>query len=139
LYILDRSVDLTAPLVHEFTYQAMANDLLKIEDGVKFHHEFASGSGEISSKDVILDENDSIWAEIRHSHIAECKLIGDFKKLMGENKAAASINKTETSLNDMKRILADLPQFQELKGKASIGDDVYRVCILISMIVFSTY
>lgn len=29
-------MDLQAPLVHEFTYQAMANDLLPIEDGTKY-------------------------------------------------------------------------------------------------------
>ena len=32
LIITDRSMDTVAPLLHEFTYQAMANDLLKIED-----------------------------------------------------------------------------------------------------------
>lgn len=26
-------MDLTAPLLHEFTYQAMINDLLDVEDG----------------------------------------------------------------------------------------------------------
>ncbi len=36
LIITDRSMDMMAPFVHEFTYQAMANDLLPIEDGTKF-------------------------------------------------------------------------------------------------------
>ncbi|RKP09734.1 Sec1-like protein [Thamnocephalis sphaerospora] len=131
MYVLDRSVDLVAPLVHEFTYQAMANDLLPIEDGVKFLHEFASGSGETASKEVLLDESDTIWADIRHAHIAECsgKLIADFKKLVGENKAAASMNKTDASLGDMKRILADLPQFQELKAKYSVHISLAQECM----------
>jgi hypothetical protein len=29
-------MDAMAPLIHEFTYQAMANDLLPIEDGSKY-------------------------------------------------------------------------------------------------------
>ncbi len=29
-------MDVMAPLIHEFTYQAMANDLLPIEDGSKY-------------------------------------------------------------------------------------------------------
>lgn len=33
LFITDRSMDLYAPFLHEFTYQAMVNDLLDIEDG----------------------------------------------------------------------------------------------------------
>lgn len=36
MIITDRSMDTLAPFVHEFTYQAMANDLLPIEDGTKY-------------------------------------------------------------------------------------------------------
>jgi syntaxin-binding protein 1 len=34
--VTDRAIDTVAPLIHEFTYQAMANDLLPIEDGSKY-------------------------------------------------------------------------------------------------------
>jgi syntaxin-binding protein 1 len=33
LIITDRTLDTVAPFLHEFTYQAMANDLLNIENG----------------------------------------------------------------------------------------------------------
>jgi syntaxin-binding protein 1 len=33
LFVVDRSMDPVAPFLHEFTYQAMVNDLLPIEDG----------------------------------------------------------------------------------------------------------
>ena len=36
LVITDRTMDMVAPFVHEFTYQAMANDLLPIVNGSKF-------------------------------------------------------------------------------------------------------
>jgi len=36
MIITDRTMDMIAPFVHEFTYQAMANDLLPIENGTKF-------------------------------------------------------------------------------------------------------
>ena len=36
LIVTDRAMDVMAPLIHEFTYQAMANDLLPIEDGSKY-------------------------------------------------------------------------------------------------------
>ena len=36
MLITDRTMDIAAAMVHEFTYQAMANDLLEITDGVKF-------------------------------------------------------------------------------------------------------
>ena len=36
LIITDRAMDTVAPLLHEFTYQAMANDLLPIQDGATY-------------------------------------------------------------------------------------------------------
>jgi len=36
MLITDRSIDAIAPLLHEFTYQAMANDVLPIVDGKKY-------------------------------------------------------------------------------------------------------
>lgn len=32
MFITERAMDLYAPLLHEFTYQAMCNDLLDIKD-----------------------------------------------------------------------------------------------------------
>ena len=36
LFVVDRSMDPTAPLLHEFWYQAMVNDLLPIEEGTRY-------------------------------------------------------------------------------------------------------
>jgi syntaxin-binding protein 1 len=36
MFIVDRSMDPAAPLLHEFWYQAMVNDLLPIQDGVSY-------------------------------------------------------------------------------------------------------
>lgn len=36
LVITDRTMDMISPFIHEFTYQAMANDLLPIINGMKF-------------------------------------------------------------------------------------------------------
>lgn len=38
LLITDRSMDTIAPFVHEFTYQAMVNDVLPIEDGTRYKY-----------------------------------------------------------------------------------------------------
>jgi len=36
LVITDRSMDPAAPLLHDFWYQAMVNDLLPVKDGVTY-------------------------------------------------------------------------------------------------------
>jgi hypothetical protein len=66
LLILDRSVDPVAPLLHEFTYQAMAYDLLEVENDY-YRYTFTSNTG-VQKKDVILGETDVLWPALRHMH-----------------------------------------------------------------------
>jgi syntaxin-binding protein 1 len=74
LLILERSHDPVTPLLHEFTYQAMANDLLE-----SHFQEIGGGGGKIFhftaddgvQKEITLDEKDPIWMKTRHVHIAE--------------------------------------------------------------------
>lgn len=128
LFITDRSMDPLAPLLHEFTYQAMANDLLAIEDGLKYHYKYQNADGKSEEKDAVLSDEDSVWVAIRHLHIAEAidKLSRDFRHHAGEAGAFASEG---SSLNDMRDMLASLPHMQEMKDKLSLHLTMAQDCM----------
>jgi syntaxin-binding protein 1 len=99
-------MDINAPFIHEFTYQAMVNDLLPIEDGSKFKsvvtgilnrlcadaelrfsYKFQTAAGVHEDKAATLSDADNVWTDVRHMHMREAidKLMGDFNKFLEEN------------------------------------------------------
>ncbi|KAG1907804.1 Sec1-like protein [Suillus fuscotomentosus] len=107
LIITDRSMDTVAPFIHEFTYQAMCNDLLQIDDGTKYMYKFQSSVGSYEDKIATLSDADSVWTTRMQA----------FK---GEGAA---------SLNDMKDMLANLPQYQEQREKFSLHLNMAQDCM----------
>uniref|UniRef100_A0A0E0G676 SNARE-interacting protein KEULE-like n=2 Tax=Oryza TaxID=4527 RepID=A0A0E0G676_ORYNI len=90
LLIVDRSVDQIAPIIHEWTYDAMCHDLLCM-DGNKYVHEVPSKNGSSTEKkDVLLEDHDPIWVELRHAHIADAseRLHDKMSNFVSKNKAA---------------------------------------------------
>ena len=113
-------MDLFAPLLHEFTYQAMAHDLLPIKEGDKITYRTVinEGQSDQQEKDIEISEKDKIWTENRHRHMKDTidKLMSDFHRFIKDNpnftkQSAGGAN----SLNAIKDMLAGLPQFQEMK------------------------
>ncbi|KAK7429949.1 syntaxin binding protein 1 [Neonectria magnoliae] len=133
LIITDRSMDLMAPLVHEFTYQAMAHDLLPIKDGdkVTFRTTINEGTPQAEEKDMELAEKDKIWVDNRHRHMKDTidKLMGDFQKFLDENPHFTNENTDTTNLNNIRDMLAGLPQFQEMKEAYSLHLTMAQECM----------
>lgn len=133
LVITDRSMDLMAPLVHEFTYQAMAHDLLPIKEGdkVTFHTTINQGTPEELEKDMELSEKDKIWVDNRHSHMKDTidKLMGDFQKFLDQNPHFTNEDADTTNLSAIRDMLAGLPQFQEMKEAYSLHLTMAQECM----------
>lgn len=68
LLILDRGFDCISPVLHEFTFQAMAYDTLNIKDDI-FSYSDEETDGE-KVNEISLSEEDSLWGRLRHEHIA---------------------------------------------------------------------
>ncbi|KIJ55031.1 hypothetical protein M422DRAFT_64178 [Sphaerobolus stellatus SS14] len=129
LFITDRTMDTFAPLLHEFTYQAMCNDLLPIDNGTRYRYKFQTAVGEYEDKVAVLSDADNVWTEVRHMHMREAidKLMADFNKFMQEN--AGFKGEGAASLNDMKDMLANLPQYQEMREKFSLHLNMAQECM----------
>ncbi len=126
-------MDLVAPLIHEFTYQAMAHDLLPIiEKGRSYFKTIVNeGTPEEKEKEMEIGEKDKIWVENRHRHMKDTieKIMSDFKKFIEDNPNFTNSEADATSLNAIKDMLAGLPQFQELKEAYSLHLSMAQECM----------
>ncbi|CAE7050700.1 unnamed protein product [Rhizoctonia solani] len=127
LFITDRSMDPVAPLMHEFTYQAMATDLLPIEGGTRYRYKFENSRGIYEEKVATLGETDHVWTATRHMHLlaANEKLKADFNKFLEDN---AVFRGADQSLNGVKDMLAGLPQYQETWEQFSLHLNMAGEC-----------
>lgn len=119
LLILDRSFDPISPLMHEYTYQAMANDLLSVDDGVISYK--VNTNKQEEEKQALLNEADEFWLELRHSHIA--KVIETIKERMNDiiqNNAGAALSKAngaDLDITTMAAAVKKLPEYTQTMTK----------------------
>ncbi|XP_054825286.1 SNARE-interacting protein KEULE-like [Prosopis cineraria] len=130
LLILDRSIDQIAPVIHEWTYDAMCHDLLNME-GNKYVHEVPSKTGgQPERKEVLLEDHDPIWLELRHAHIADAseRLHEKMTSFISKNKAASiqhgSRDGGEMSTKDLQKMVQALPQYSEQIDKLSLHVEI---------------
>ncbi|WOK92926.1 SNARE-interacting protein KEULE-like [Canna indica] len=129
LLIVDRSIDQIAPVIHEWTYDAMCHDLLDM-DGNKYVYEVQKPGGAVERKEALLEDNDPVWLELRNTHIADAseRLHEKMNNFVSKNKAAqlhqSSRDGAEISTKDLQKMVQALPQYTEQVEKLSLHVEI---------------
>lgn len=132
ILIVERASDALAPLVHEYTYQAMVQDIIGL-DGDKYTFKSTNAKGEEAPATVQLNDDDPLWPSLRHLHIADAidKVLDDFNNFIKNNKAAsmAKGGKDDKDLKALSEVVKSMPQFNELMKKYSMHIDLTKKCM----------
>lgn len=119
--IVDRPIDQFAPLLHDFTFQALAYDLLPIKDGVKYDYEIEKPDGVNETVTGEISDNDAEWVGLRHKHMTEVTelLSQKLEKLRRENPHLAD-SSTKASVRDLQNMIAALPGFMKTRDRFTL-------------------
>jgi len=134
ILLLDRSSDCLTPLMHDFTYQAMVNDLLTVTgDKITYKAESQENPKEKEVKDVLLNEKDKLWVEMRGDHIAKVieVLSGRIQEVV--NSSTSNVGRKEKgpnmSLAQLASALKELPEYREVMSKLSQHMHIAHECM----------
>ena len=141
LLLMDRKDDCLSPLIHEFTYEAMVNDLLSIEDDRITYESVNAGTAmegeEATSKmDALLNDNDEVWVELRGKHVADVIQVLSTKiRNIVNSESGSALTKSgkqsgkALSMNQMANALKALPEYREIMSKLSQHMQIAHQCM----------
>ncbi|XP_009865564.1 PREDICTED: syntaxin-binding protein 3 [Apaloderma vittatum] len=115
LIIIDRGFDPVSTVLHELTFQAMAYDLLPIEnDTYKYKTEGPAGK----EREAILEEDDDLWVKIRHKHIAD--VIEEIPKLLKEVSSKRKETEGKLSVSALAQLMKKMPHYRKEISKVRV-------------------
>jgi syntaxin-binding protein 1 len=116
LLVVNRSVDALAPLLHEFSYCALAYDVVPELDADRqtLERQYETGAGAIANETVLIDESDPLWRHYRTRHWQwiQRNLPAQFREFTAANQYTAELHKKGAQQQQQQAL--DREQFAEL-------------------------
>ncbi|SCV00728.1 LAME_0G11628g1_1 [Lachancea meyersii CBS 8951] len=133
LIITERSLDPFALFLHDFSYQAMAYDLVpEVDTRTDVYHYFAENEkGEKEEKAAKLSElEDPDWAELRHQHIMDATeyLNAKVNELIAKNPLLVDRANVKNT-TDLLSVVAHLKDFDEDRRRITLHRTLIDQCL----------
>ncbi|XP_068175178.1 syntaxin-binding protein 3 [Antennarius striatus] len=122
LLIVERGFDAVSPLLHELTYQAMAYDLVDIQNDT---YKYKSKDG--SEKQALLNEQDMLWVRLRHKHIAEVS--AQIPVMVKEISARKKQPDGKITINNLAQMMKKMPAFRKQLTEKTIHLQLAEDCM----------
>ncbi|XP_012733488.2 syntaxin-binding protein 3 [Fundulus heteroclitus] len=122
LLIVERGFDPVSPILHELTYQAMAYDLIDIQNDT---YRYRSKDG--SEKEALLNEDDMLWVKLRHRHIAEA--IEQIPKMVKEISASKKQPDGKITISNLAQMMKKMPSFRKQLNEKTIHLQLAEDCM----------
>ncbi|CAJ1061144.1 syntaxin-binding protein 3 [Xyrichtys novacula] len=122
LLIVDRGFDPVSPILHELTYQAMAYDLIDIQDNI-----YKYKSKDSSEKQALLNEEDMLWVELRHKHIADVS--AQIPKMVKEISASKKQPDGKITISNLAQMMKKMPSFRKQLTEKTVHLQLAEDCM----------
>ncbi|XP_014861101.1 PREDICTED: syntaxin-binding protein 3-like, partial [Poecilia mexicana] len=122
LLIVERGFDPVSPILHELTYQAMAYDLIDIQNDT---YRYKSKDG--SEKHALLNEDDMLWVKLRHHHIAEVS--EQIPKMVKEISASKKQPDGKITISNLAQMMKKMPSFRKQLTEKTIHLQLAEDCM----------
>ncbi|XP_025899620.1 syntaxin-binding protein 3 isoform X2 [Nothoprocta perdicaria] len=124
LIIIDRGFDPVSTVLHELTFQAMAYDLLPIENNIyKYKTDGLAGK----EKEAFLEEDDELWMKMRHKHIAD--VIEEIPKLLKEISAKKKATEGKVTIASLTELMKKMPEFHKQISQQVVHLNIAEDCM----------
>ncbi|KAG8003214.1 Syntaxin-binding protein 3 [Nibea albiflora] len=122
LLIVERGFDPVSPILHELTYQAMAYDLIDIQNDI---YKYKSKDG--SEKQAQLNEDDMLWVKLRHKHIAEVS--AQIPKMVKEISASKKQPDEKITISNLAQMMKKMPSFRKQLTEKTVHLQLAEDCM----------